>query len=145
MTAWHVLGDLSWRTVEPATEAHRINRSTNALVPVDLDMAVVNGPLQLVVPIGRYQSLWEKINIPADAGSNVSLRQLLTYINEFYSQPAPIEMIQRLVEAGDEVYDAEEIVAQGETVYLKELMGDLIFFEGLSLGLDGVASLQLGS
>lgn len=107
----------------------------------------LEGGFTLFVPLWRYDLLNSgEIEVPE---YNIEASQLLSRIQDFYKQPATLSLLDE-IERRDPTVDGEldeyrENLQQGRKVEISDLVGGLMFMEGMEAGGQGNYQLLLGS
>jgi hypothetical protein len=99
----------------------------------------------LIVPLSRFSEVTEVIPI----GRELSAKNVITKIHEFYHTPLSDEKIQDISSFPNDFlgYNSDTVAqaTNGEVVYYVDLRGSAIFFEGIQRVSGNVYKLNFGS
>ena len=102
------------------------------------------GPEEYVLEVGIHRYGRNLAYLPRPRG-DVTVRDFMTIVSNFYSSFILLDELEALDDDDFRyVKSARERVKRGEDVYYFELMGSLIFYEGIQI-LNKIVILNLGS
>lgn len=107
----------------------------------------VRGGFTLFVPLWRYDLLnLGEIEVPE---YNIEASELLSRIENYYTQPVSLDLLDEIERrdptVGDELDEFRSDLQRGKRVNIGDLLGGLMFMEGMEPGGHGNYQLLLGS